>query len=187
MTSHSGARGGSRVVTNHYIYNHVGSFAAGGESFAKGVVLGGVSKRFPTLNFAFLEGGVAWAAELYAGLVGHCGKHDPEVIATLDPNNIDLEYLADLFAEYGQGLVSARPEPGSDFARWPGGWHWADDKIIASELENIGIRSADDLRPLFENRLYFGCEADDPLVLSAFNTRSNPIGATLTAVFSSDL
>ncbi len=123
------------------------------------MVLGGVSKRFPTLNFAFLEGGVAWAAELYAGLVGHCGKRHPEVIGTLDPNNIDLEYLADLFAEYGQGLVSARPDPGSDFARWPGGWHWADDKIIASELENIGIRSADDLRPLFENRLYFGCEA----------------------------
>ena len=33
-------------------------------------MLGGVSKRFPTLNFGFLEGGVAWAADLYAGLVG---------------------------------------------------------------------------------------------------------------------
>ena len=187
VTSHSGGRGGSRVVTNHYIYNHVGSFAAGGESFAKGVVLGGVTKRFPTLNFAFLEGGVAWATELYTGLVGHCSKRHPDVIGSLDPKNIDREYLADLFEQYGQDLVKGRPDPNSDFARWPGGWHWADDDIIAAELENIGIRSAEDLRPLFENNLYFGCEADDPLVSSAFNTRSNPFGATLKAVFSSDL
>ena len=187
VTSHSGGRGGSRVVTNHYIYNHVGSFAAGGESFAKGVLLGGVSKRFPTLNFAFLEGGVAWAAELYAGLVGHCGKRHPGVIASLDPKNIDLQYLADLIGEYGQGVAAGKPDPRSDFARWPGGWHWADDGIIAEELANIGIRGAEDLRPLFEENFYFGCEADDPLVSSAFNTRSNPFGATLKAIFSSDL
>ena len=61
VTAHSPSTGwGSRVTTNHYIYNHVGSFAAAGEAFAKALVLGGVTQRFPTLHFGFLEGGVAW-------------------------------------------------------------------------------------------------------------------------------
>jgi len=34
---------------------------------------------------------------------------------------------------------------------------------------------------------YFGCEADDPSNVWAFNTRANPLGARLNAVFSSDI
>ena len=88
VTAHASSVGfGSRVCTVHYIHNHVGSFAAAGEAFAKALVLGGVTKRFPKLHFAFLEGGVAWASELYAGLVGHCGKRNPTVIGNYDPHN----------------------------------------------------------------------------------------------------
>jgi hypothetical protein len=179
---------GGRVTTNHYIYNHVGSFAAAGEAFAKAVVLGGVPRRFPQLTFAFLEGGVAWASELYAGLVGHCGKRNPRLIGNYDPRAIDLEQLADLFAEYGKGLVDRRPDPKDPaFPRWPGGWLWHEDDLIARELERAGIMSAEDLRPLFEPNFYFGCEADDPLVGLGFDTRLNPFGAKLKPIFSSDV
>ena len=34
---------------------------------------------------------------------------------------------------------------------------------------------------------YFGCEADDPLNATAFNTKMNPFGARLGAIFSSDI
>ena len=34
---------------------------------------------------------------------------------------------------------------------------------------------------------YFGCEADDPLNATAFQTRMNPFGARLGAIFSSDI
>ncbi|MDA0653613.1 MAG: amidohydrolase family protein [Proteobacteria bacterium] len=189
VTAHSPSVGyGSRVVTNHYIHNHVGSFAAAGEAFAKALVLGGVTQRFPTLNFAFLEGGVAWASELYAGLVGHCEKRNPTQIGNIDPQNLDLDALADLFAEYGQGLVDGRPDPNDPyFSRWPGGWHWPEDDMIAHELDNLGIKSGEDLRDLFEPRFYFGCEADDPLVALGFDGRMNPFGARLKAMFSSDI
>jgi predicted TIM-barrel fold metal-dependent hydrolase len=189
MTSHSASMGyGSRVATDHYIYNHVGSFAAAGEAFAKAVVLAGVTRRFPSLNFAFLEGGVAWAAELYAGLVGHSAKRNPTKIGNYDPRAIDLDRLADLFAEYGKGMVDRRPDPSDPtFARWPGGWHWQDDGLIAHELDRLDIASAEDLRRLFEPNFYYGCEADDPLVALAFATKLNPFGAKLKAVFSSDL
>jgi predicted TIM-barrel fold metal-dependent hydrolase len=189
VTSHSPSTGwGSRVATNHYIHNHVGSFAAAGEAFAKAVVLGGVTKRFPSLNFAFLEGGVAWASELYAGLQSHCGKRNPSAIGNYDPRNLDLEQLADLFEKYGGSMVRSRPDPKDpSFARWPGGWHWGDDRMIAHELDHLDIRSAEDLRRLFETNFYFGCEADDPLVSLGFDSRLNPFGAKLKAIFSSDI
>jgi predicted TIM-barrel fold metal-dependent hydrolase len=189
VTSHSPSTGwGSRVVTDHYIYNHVGSFAAAGEAFAKAVILGGVTRRFPKLNFAFLEGGVAWASELYAGLMSHCGKRNAHGIGNYDPANLDLDKLADLFAEYGGSMVKTRPDPKDpEFMRWPGGWHWSNDALIAHELDNLGIRSEADLRSLFEANFYFGCEADDPLVAIGFDTRLNPYGTKLKAIFSSDI
>jgi predicted TIM-barrel fold metal-dependent hydrolase len=189
VTAHTPSVGyGSRVCTYMYVHNHVGSFAAAGEAFAKALVLSGVTKRFPKLHFAFLEGGVAWASELYAGLVGHCGKRNPTVIANYDPKNIDRAMLADLFAEFGQNMVTGRPDPDDPvWQRWPGGWYQHEDELIARELEALGITKAEDLRPLFEPNFYFGCEADDPLVSVGFDGRLNPFGARLKATFSSDI
>ena len=111
VTSHSPSTGwGSRVATNHYIHNHVGSFASAGEAFAKAVMLGGVTKRFPSLNFAFMEGGVAWASELYAGLMSHCGKRNPARIEAYDPRTIDGKLLAELFEKYAVGRMRVRPD-----------------------------------------------------------------------------
>jgi hypothetical protein len=189
LTSHTPATGyGSRVVSHQYVYNHVGSFAASGEAFAKALVLSGVTRRFPHLNFAFLEGGVAWACELYAGLVSHCGKRSSKNIGNYDPRNINAEQLADLFAQYGQGMVDGRPDPNDpEFLRSPVGWNQLKDDLIAHELDALGIEDAEDLRPLFEPNFYFGCEADDPLVALAFNRKMNPFGARLKAMFSSDI
>jgi predicted TIM-barrel fold metal-dependent hydrolase len=189
VTAHTPSRGtGGRVTTTSYIYNHVGSFAAAGEAFAKAVVLGGVAKRFPTLNFAFLEGGVTWAAELYGGLVGHCGKRNSTAIKHYDPHRVDTALMAELFAEYGKDMFPAGSEhEDAMFVRTPNGWHWLEDRDVAHELDRSGIESAEDLRPLFENNFYFGCEADDPYVALAFDRRLNPFGARLKAMFSSDI
>src|SRR5256886_16344450 len=59
--------------------------------------------------------------------------------------------------------------------------------MIADELDRLGVRSAEDLRRLFEKRFYFGCEADDPLVALGFDARFVPFGARLRAIFSSDI
>ena len=54
--------------------------AAGQQALAKSLFLGGVTRRFPSLNFAFLEGGVAWAAALLADIVGHWEKRNPAAL-----------------------------------------------------------------------------------------------------------
>ena len=49
------------------------------------------------------------------------------------------------------------------------------------------ISQKQDWRDLFVTPFYFGCEADDPSNVWAFNARANPLGARLHAIFSSDI
>jgi predicted TIM-barrel fold metal-dependent hydrolase len=189
VTAHASALGwGSRNSLTKYSYNHIGNFAESGSAFAKALVMGGVTKRFPTLNFAFLEGGVAWASELYAGIVAHYTKRNASVVGNYDPRNIDFPQLAELIGQYGGGLNAAKPNPADpQFARYAGGWHWEGDASVAHEWDHLGLERPEDLRALFEPHFYFGCEADDPLVSVGFDPRLNPFGARLKAMFSSDL
>ena len=76
-TFHSASRGlGFRQSTSNFTYNHIGHFATAGEAVCKAIFMGGVTRRFPTLKFAFLEGGVGWACQLYADLIGHWKKRN---------------------------------------------------------------------------------------------------------------
>ena len=71
-TFHTGGRSfGLRNTPSNFTFNHIGHFAAAGHAVAKALFLGGVTRRFPDLNFAFLEGGVGWAAQLFADLIEH--------------------------------------------------------------------------------------------------------------------
>ena len=63
-TFHSaGSNQALRNSPTNFTYNHIGHFAAAGHAVAKGLFLGGVTRRFPELNFAFLEGGVGWLTD----------------------------------------------------------------------------------------------------------------------------
>src|SRR5205814_1018039 len=71
-TFHSSASGqGLRNSPSNFVYNHIGHFAAAGHAVSKAIFLGGVTRRFPELRFAFLEGGVGWAAQLFGDLIEH--------------------------------------------------------------------------------------------------------------------
>ena len=43
------------------------------------------------------------------------------------------------------------------------------------------------MKELFVEPFYFGCEADDPMNAWAFDSKVNPLGAKMKAVFSSDI
>ncbi len=101
-SAHSSGMGwGSRMAVTNYVYNHIGNFASAGEALCKSLFMGGVPQRFPTLKFAFLEGGVGWACNLFADLVGHWEKRNRHDIENYNPANVDRELLAELFAQYG--------------------------------------------------------------------------------------
>lgn len=185
-TFHSSAMGfGSRTSLTSYVHNHIGNFAAGGEATCRSLFLSGVPSRFPELRFAFLEGGIAWAASLYADLIGHFEKRGGDAVFQFDPTRVDREEFAGLIERYGsEAFVSAidRLEEGLTVMSDP-----AEDPATLDEFRHTGIGSAEDIRRVFTDQLFFGCEADDPLVPIAFDGRTAPLGARLRAVFSSDI
>ena len=56
-----------------------------------------------------------------------------------------------------------------------------------NDFDASGVETAEDVRDIFLRNFRFGCEADDPLNAMAFDTRMNPLGAQLRAIFSSDI
>jgi predicted TIM-barrel fold metal-dependent hydrolase len=162
-----------------YMFNHLSMLANGQQSLAKSLFLGGVTRRFPDMNFVFLEGGVAWAASLYSDIIGHWEKRNLDALRRdLDPALVDRKLLGRMVATYAPdaspvrgGLTDRPPEPEDMLDEWAA----------------CGIGAAEDIKDLFVDRFYFGCEADDPLTSMAFNTSVNPFGAELKAMMGSDV
>jgi predicted TIM-barrel fold metal-dependent hydrolase len=177
---HSGSIGwGSRLSPSNYMLNHLGHLAEGQHALAKSLFLGGVTRRFPELRFAFLEGGVAWAASLFADLVGHWEKRNAAAMAHLDPAGIDRKLLFELIAAHGP-KVDLDPALGALPKR-------VEDPAMLDEFAACAIERPEDIAELFATPFFFGCEADDPMVRTAFDTAANPFGARLNAVFGSDI
>jgi predicted TIM-barrel fold metal-dependent hydrolase len=183
---HNGAR--SILLRNspsNFCYNHIGHFASAGHAVAKALFFGGVTRRFPDLNFAFLEGGVGWAAMLYADLIGHWEKRNGRAIQRTNPAHLDPGALLALVEKYGDTAVieGVRRGAGLDeaVAGLTGGVEDVDDYF------RCGIERPEDIRDRFVPRFYFGCEADDPVNAWAFHRGANPLGARLNALFSSDI
>jgi predicted TIM-barrel fold metal-dependent hydrolase len=74
---------GLRLSPTNFVYNHIGHFAAAGNAVAKVIFLGGVTRRFPQLNFGFLEGGVGWAAQLFGDLIEHWERRNTKALERL--------------------------------------------------------------------------------------------------------
>jgi predicted TIM-barrel fold metal-dependent hydrolase len=182
---HNGAR--SILLRNspsNFCYNHIGHFASASEAMAKAIFLGGVTRRFPELNFAFLEGGAGWACSLYADLIGHWEKRKRDALENTNPARLDRAGILALAEKYGSPTVIdavRRGEGLDDNGDGTGGIEDLDD------YARCQITRKEDFRDLYVKRFYFGCEADDPINAWAFNRKANPMHARLNAFFSSDI
>lgn len=185
VAAHSGGMGfDDRRSMSNYMYNHMGHFAAAGEVLAKSLLMGGVTRRFPNLRIALLEGGVQNGVRLFADIFSRWKKRSLENLEHLNPANMDLQQARELFERYADAptrdkldqlektlLVGPRvvdAEHRDDFAK-------------------MGVEKPEDLRDLFIPHFYFGCEADDPLACIAFDRKLNPVGAQIRAIMSFDL
>ena len=186
-TFHRGSRGKAlRVSPTNFCYNHIGHFAAASEATCKALFLGGVSRRFSDLNYGFLEGGVGFACLLYADLIGHWQIRNGEALEYTDPAQLDLTELAELAERYGgpemiEAVRSGKGISTRNGTETTGGLAELDD-YSACEIEQV-----EDIKSLFVDRFYFGCEADDATNAWAFNTKNNPFDAELKTLFGSDV
>jgi predicted TIM-barrel fold metal-dependent hydrolase len=185
-TFHSSAMGWpGRASPSSYVLNHLGNFAAAGDATCRALFLGGVTRRFPRLRFAFLEGGVGWACQLYADLVGHFEKRGAGSIRAYDPRALDRERMRELFDRHAP--ASFRPHRDELDAALHLLSEPDEDPAGLDEFARCGLERAEQIRELFAVPFHFGCEADDPMNAAAFDRARNPFGATLKAVWGSDI
>lgn len=186
VACHGGSSGSDRHASRvNYTFNHIGTFATHGEFFCRSLFFGGVSRRFPTLNFAFLEGGVGWACSLYNSIFEHWEKRNRHAMAEyLDPRTLDVELLVEMSKKYPNAHVT--PERvREEFSEIRS--KLSKDSPVPDDFAACRIESGQDIRDLFTKTFYFGCEADDRMAAVAFDQRINHYGATFKAVFSSDI
>jgi hypothetical protein len=168
----------------NFVYNHIGHFAAAGHAVAKAIFLGGVTRRFPQLNFAFLEGGAGWGAQLFGDLIEHWERRNAKALERMDPSRLDRELLMELVEKYGYAdmaeALRARDGYPNPEAHLTGGRAELDDFAACK------ITRKEDWIELYAKPYYFGCEADDRMNFCAFSS-SNPFGAQLNAIYSSDI
>jgi len=185
-TFHASGQGwGTRMSRTSYVYNHIGNFAAAGEAACRSLFLGGVPRRFPTLRFAFLEGGVAWAASLYSDILGHWEKRNARAIAHYDPARLDRPLFEKLLAEHAPREIAARVDRLDEALLMlcdPD-----EDPAARDEFAACGIARPEDVRDVFTRQFFFGCEGDDPMTAIAFQRGLHPLGARLPALFASDI
>ena len=189
-TFHAAGRGYAlRRSPSNFTYNHIGHFASTAEAICKAMFLGGVSRRFPTLTMAFLEGGVSYACQLYADLIGHWKIRNPEALEVVNPAHLDLEGLQEFARRYGpedMGRLMVDRDAALYAAIHTQASVDTGGEATLDDFAACGIERVEDFRELFGN-FYFGCEADDRMNVWAFNDRVNPLGTRINALFSSDI
>jgi len=180
----SGSNQALRNSPTNFTYNHIGHFADAGHAAAKGIFLGGVTRRFPELRFAFLEGGVGWGAQLFGDLMEHWERRNIRALENMKPEKLDRDLLMKYVEKYGY-------KEHADALRARDGW--PDPELRSTGgVENLDDFAAckltrkEDWVDLFVTPYYFGCEADDRMNATAF-LKLNPFDAQLNAIYSSDI
>jgi predicted TIM-barrel fold metal-dependent hydrolase len=185
-TFHSfGLNWGMRTSISNFMYNQIGHFAAAADGICKALFLGGVTRRFPTLKFAFKEGGVGWAISLYCALYERWHKRNLRTLENVNPANLDRELYRELCRQYGGKFTEGRLDGNLTLSELEG--DGGRDQSEWDEWRHCDISRADDIYDLFVPHFFFGCEGDDRVTSWAFDSRRNPLGARLNAVYGSDL
>ena len=187
VASHTGSRGtlGYRSSPSNFVFNHLGGFANSGDYFCRCLFLGGVTSRFPDLNFSFLEGGVGWAAQLYNDLIEHWEKRNVEfMLKNLDPSKLDLRLMGEMAEKYGGDILTPEKVKAQPKGSQMGGM--TSPKEI-DDFRKCKISRAEDITDLFVKPFYFGCEADDRMISVAFDKGVNHFNVELKAMFGSDI
>jgi len=186
VTQHSGSgRWQDRASISNFTYNHVGHFAESNHAFARGVFLGGLVRRYPTLNFGFMEGGVSWACQMCLDMIEHWEKRRRAGLQY--PNATRVAEMHQLIGRYGDQRLKASADAIMNnldaFRAECSLEELSRPEFVSDDFEAAGVNSKDDVRAVFSDNFYFGCEADDRATMWAFDPR---MGVRLRPIFSSD-
>ena len=187
-TCHDGfrGRGSTHGSPTNYVFNSLGSFGQGSDYFCRSLLFGGVTKRFPSIRFAFLEGGTGWASQLFNSLFEYWEKRNLNSLSlNLDPAKLDVDLLEKMFKDYGNDYLT--PERIRASPHHPGSSQLFVTPEEVDDFTPAGIEGPEDICRIFTNNFYFGSEADDRMTAVGFNTKLNHYGVKLNAILGSDI
>ncbi|MEH1948626.1 MAG: amidohydrolase, partial [Nostoc sp.] len=193
VTTHYGSQGWTgRSSISNYMNNHIGHFADGSEAFAKALFFGGVTKRFPQLRVAMLEGGADWGARVYIHLVDRFLKRNIKALENYNPALTNADELFEIFERYGAEVTQGHSLDKDELTKTVLGASFSRHSRapIGSELNDFaaaGIETIEDIRDRWVNSFFFGSESDDRTIATAFNDKANPLGVKINAIYSSDV
>lgn len=101
---------------------------------------------------------------------------------------MDRQLLTELARHYGGRLTDGLAD--EKIAQAYGGGPGLDargEPEMADEWVLSGVHGIADIHDIFTRQFYFGCEGDDPLVMTAFNPMGTPFDAVLRALYGSDV
>jgi hypothetical protein len=81
-----------------------------------------------------------------------------------NPANLEIGAVVEAFGRYGTEQLRAHIEQLESLC------HLLGDVEPIDDFVRCGIRRPEDIRDLFVDRFYFGCETDDPIAAWAFGT-----------------
>lgn len=178
----------TNASSTFFMQNHLGHFAAAANLLCKSLFFGGVTHRFPSLRLGLLECGAGWAADLYAGIIERWKKRNVNALRHVNPAEMDVDGLMDLYARYGDAHVEEKlQEIRASLPDATSGLGIDRQPYNLDDFALPAIQRPEDIRDRFVPNFFFGCEADDPMSAVAFNTKLNPLGARLGAMLSSDI
>jgi len=189
-TTHTASMGWqARASVSNYMFNHIGHFADASQAFAKALFFGGVTRRFPQLRVALLEGGAAWGADVFTHLVDRFEKRGGGRVQQYNPKHLNQETYYELFQHYGQDLTRGRNFSREEVLQNLGALADPSRSPKDDELDDFalaGIESVQDIQERWVKSFYFGNEADDRTVVNAFNTKATPLNTQVNVLYSSD-
>ena len=138
------------------------------------------------------KGASAWAASLYGNLVGHWEKRNRTFMDEhLKPTKLDTDEFRRLFEHYTAGHPRDEGKI-DDILAWnldalesdTSQAELTERDLDSDDFARVHIEGPDDIRRLFSESFYFGCEADDPMTSIAFNEK---MGLQLKPLLGSDI
>jgi hypothetical protein len=191
VTVHWGVGGPPTAESNYcsvsnFMANHIASFAGPTAQTVKSLYIGGVTRRLPEVVFGFQECGIGWACNLLSDAIEHWEKRNlAQLEVVFDPSLLDVERLAALLRQYAPELVDDLSDA-ELAALLPGCTLDGDPPADKDDWRAMEIGDKQDLVDLFAGNFYFGCEADDRGVATAFSP-ANPRGVHLKPMLGSDI
>ena len=108
--------------------------------------------------------------------VGRLAAQPLELVQVADEDALELRLVA-----VAAGRLARLGEDRSELL-----WGSKEDPADLDEFARCGIERREDIVKLFVPSFFFGCEGDDRLTALAFDTKKNPLGTRLAALYSSD-